>query len=96
MSEIRKTTAGAPGAVVYDITTRIRTTPRGGSANAAPASDQAGITEGARELSRAHTAVQDSRDVRTERVMELRAQIAKGAYQPDAREIAQAILKRGL
>ncbi len=95
MSEIKKTAIASPaGAIVYDISPKIRAA----HTNSATLSraDNAGITEGARELSRARGAVEEARDVRTERVEALRAQIANGAYQPDAREVAQAILRRGL
>ena len=95
MSEIKKTSIASPsGAVVYDIGLRVRA----GSSPAANVAraDNAGITDAARELARARGTVEDAREIRTERVEALRAQISNGAYQPDAREIAQAILQRGL
>lgn len=81
------------GAVVYDIT-RARD-----KAQAAPATAQAdstGISESARELSRAHEAVQASPEIRAERVKALKHQIANGQYNPDPREVAKKILERGL
>lgn len=95
MSELKKLAATTPGgAIVYEMTPRIRSAEQKAPVPLRP--DSAGITDGARELARAHAEVDGARDVRTEKVEALRARIASGSYQPDPREIAQAILKRGL
>jgi flagellar biosynthesis anti-sigma factor FlgM len=95
MSELKKIASATPGgAVVYEIAPRLRIADRNGPVPLRP--DSAGITEGARELARAHAEVDGAREIRSEKVEALRARIASGSYQPDAREIAQAILRRGL
>lgn len=95
MSELKKVTTVSPGgAIVHEMMPRVRPVDRGAPVPFRP--DSAGITEGAREMARAYAAVEGSRDIRTERVDALRAEIVSGHYQPDARQIAQAILKRGL
>lgn len=91
MSNIRKTSGS--GAVIYDLASARE---RAGSPPADHAVDEAGISANARELSRAHTAVEHTPDVRAERVAALRAQIARGDYNPDPREVARKILERGL
>jgi negative regulator of flagellin synthesis FlgM len=94
MAEIRRTPAatGANG-VVYDFAKRARIETNETDSDA-PA-DRVGITESARELSRAHSAVEAAPDVRTERVRALKQQIQNGTYQPDPKEIAKRILDKG-
>ena len=58
--------------------------------------DRAGITANARELNRALNIVVGAPEGRAERVAALREQIANGTYTPDPRDVARAILKRGL
>ncbi|MCC7364555.1 MAG: flagellar biosynthesis anti-sigma factor FlgM [Dehalococcoidia bacterium] len=92
MSEIRKTSGSR--AVVYDIAkARER---KEATATAAQPADATGISEGARELSRAREAVQQAPSERAERIQQLREQIARGEYNPDPREVAKRILERGL
>jgi negative regulator of flagellin synthesis FlgM len=98
MPEIRKSPASvAAGAVIYDIA---QARHRAAETATAPApmsgADAAGISEAARERARALAVVETTPEVRAERVRALRAQIASGQYQPDAREVARAILGRGL
>jgi flagellar biosynthesis anti-sigma factor FlgM len=93
MAGVRKTSSNdGPRGVVYDLhSARVRTAPpeppRG--------TDRSGITEGGRELSRAHTLVEASDEVRAERVRALREKIARGEYKPDPREVARSLLERG-
>jgi len=58
--------------------------------------DSAGFSERACELSRAGAAVQETSEVRAEKIRALRAQIQAGEYRPDPRAIAESILERGL
>ena len=58
--------------------------------------DTAGISEDARELSRAREAVEAAPDVRADRVRSLQQQIRNGNYNPDPREVAKRIMERGL
>jgi negative regulator of flagellin synthesis FlgM len=94
MAEIRRTPAaiGAHG-VVYDFAKRQRIEPA--ESDTEPATDRAGITDSARELSRAHAAAEAAPDVRMERVRALKQQIQNGSYQPDPKEIAKQILDKG-
>ncbi len=71
---------------------------KGNSSTTPPAerADSAGITESARELSRAKEAVEASRDVRAEKVKALKAAIENGTYAPDPEEIARKLLDRGI
>ena len=93
MADIQKAgeTPAAPG-VIYDIARARRRT----TARAAALPDDAVIGDQARELSHAAAVVEAAPEVRTFRVAQLRAEIQKGTYQPDAREIARQILSRGL
>ena len=93
MSEVRKTSS--TGAVVHDIGVA-RARRAAATATATPPSDETGISDGARELSRAREAVEQSSGERLDRVQELRQQIARGEYNPDPREVAKKILERGL
>ena len=94
MGEIRKTgEAVGPMGVVYDFPNGRR---RVVTDEPASAADQASFGEAAREASRALQVVEAAPDVRADRVAELRAKIARGDYQPDAKEIAREILNRGL
>lgn len=93
MTDVRKTSGtDAAQGVVYDLA---RARQRVAEAQAPAATDSAGITENARELSRARAAVEAAPDTRDERVRALRQQIANGTYQPDAKEIAREMLDRG-
>ena len=93
MGEVQKAgeTPVAAG-IIYDITRARRRT----SAPAAAQPDDAVIGDEARELSRAAAMVEAAPEIRAFRVAQLRAEIQKGSYQPDAREIARQILSRGL
>lgn len=93
MSDVRKTSsAGGPRGVIYDFNRARVSAPAAEPAFA----DRAGFSEDARELSRAQSAVENSADVRTARVKALKAQIARGEYRPDPREVARRIIERGL
>lgn len=93
MSDVRKTSsAGGTRGVVYDFNRGRVSAPAAEPARP----DSAGFSEDARELSRAQAAVEGSADVRSARVKALKAQIARGEYQPDPREVARKILERGL
>lgn len=93
MGEVHKTgeTPVTPG-IIHDITRARRRT----GEPAQPPLDDAVIGERAREMSRAATIVETAPDIRAFRVAQLRAQIERGDYEPDAREIARQILSRGL
>lgn len=94
MSEIRKTGRPSSASGVYDFSRTARA-----HAQAVEASgdlDEAPITGEGRELARALTVVKSAGELRAERIAALRAQIANGAYEPDARAIAREILGRGL
>lgn len=93
MAGVRKATGtGAVRGVVYDLATaRQRVTPPA----AADRIDSAGITPEARTLARASEAVDEARDVRSERVRALRQQIQNGTYNPDPAEIARKLVERG-
>ncbi len=94
MGTIRKTSeAGEVHGVIHQFPGgRVKTAKRG----SVEEGDRAGITANARELNRALTIVEGAPDIRTERVAALRAQVANGTYAPDPREVARAILQRGL
>lgn len=95
MSQIRKSSAsGIPG-VVYDMSTYRSRSASAAAASSVEAADQAAVSEGARELSRARAAVEIAADIRPERIQALRVSISEGKYQPDPREIARRILERG-
>lgn len=93
MAGVRKTSGtGAPRGVVHDLAgARQRVMP----AAAVEPVDSAGITPRARTLARALEAVEESSEVRAERVRALRAQIQNGTYNPDPREIARRLVERG-
>ncbi|MGE3076457.1 MAG: flagellar biosynthesis anti-sigma factor FlgM [Dehalococcoidia bacterium] len=93
MAGVKKTSAAnATGGVIYDFSRA-----RGGvvPAERVDRSDSAGITGEARELASALEVVTESEEVRAERVMALKAQIANGTYNPDPREIAKKLVERG-
>jgi negative regulator of flagellin synthesis FlgM len=93
MAEVRKTPgSGAARGVIYDFAAA-RERARAAAPVAAP--DSAGITEGARELARARTAVEDAPDVRAEKLKALKSQIANGQYQPDPLDVARRMLEAG-
>jgi negative regulator of flagellin synthesis FlgM len=58
--------------------------------------DSAGITQNARELAQARTVVEESPEVRAEKVAALKAAIANGTYNADPREIARSLMAKGL
>ncbi len=91
MPNIRKTSGSR--AVIYDLTAARE---RGATPAKTHSTDEAGISEDARALSRARAEVANAPDVRAARVAELREQIARGEYRPDPHEVARKILERGL
>jgi len=92
MAEVRKSSAtDSTRGVVYDLVKRQRVA----GPDLAETVDSAGITDGARELNRAHEIVKGAPEVRTERVRALKHQVQNGTYQPDPREVAREILERG-
>ncbi len=81
MSDPKKPAGGTPvQGVVYDISAARR---------------RAAARAAARELSHALLAVEDSPEMRAEKVRALRAQIANGTYRPDPRDVARHMLERG-
>jgi negative regulator of flagellin synthesis FlgM len=94
MSQVRKTSgSSSTQGVIHDLAERRRQVESADSA--AKGADQAGVSESARELARAHGVVEASPDVRADRVAELKAQITNGTYNPDPREVAKKLLERG-
>ena len=93
MAGVRKTSSSdGPRGVVYDLhSVRARPAPP----EPARGVDRSGITDGGRELSRAHSAVEASDEVRAARVRAIREMIARGEYNPDPREVARSLLDRG-
>jgi flagellar biosynthesis anti-sigma factor FlgM len=89
MTGVRKT--GGPRGVAFDPVPLRGPRP----APAPEPADRAGITDEARELSRALEAVQAAPEVRTPRIAALRRAIAEGRYRPDPREIARTLMERG-
>jgi negative regulator of flagellin synthesis FlgM len=59
------------------------------------AMDEAGISERARELSRANDMVAASPEERALRVQALRAAVQNGKYRLDAEEVARKLLEHG-
>ena len=57
--------------------------------------DSAGLSDTARELSSALCMVEESPEVRAEKIAALKAQIAAGTYNPDPREVARKLIERG-
>ncbi|MEX0781798.1 MAG: flagellar biosynthesis anti-sigma factor FlgM [Dehalococcoidia bacterium] len=93
MSQVRKTSSTSPAHGPIDLAERRR---QAESAEpSAKSADQARVSESARELARAHGAVEASPEVRAERVAQLKAQIADGNYNPDPKEVAKKLLERG-
>jgi len=70
-------------------------TPPGGVRDTGGA-DTAAITADARRVNDAAPVIEGSPEVRTDRVLQLKAAIADGAYESDAREVARRLLARGL
>jgi negative regulator of flagellin synthesis FlgM len=66
------------------------------SAAAIRSADTTGTTNAARELARARESVEESPEVRSEKVKALKAAIADGTYEPDPEQIARKLLDRGL
>ena len=93
MAAVRKTSGpGATRGVVYDFQkakTSVSTAER------VERSDSSGITEEARELSAALHVVEETEEVRAEKVRALREAIANGTYNPDPREVARKLVERG-
>lgn len=93
MAGVRKASgAGAPRGVVYDFP---KSRVNSATAERAERTDSSGITGEARELAGALQAVEESEEVRAEKVRALREQIANGTYNPDPREIARKLVERG-
>lgn len=83
-----------PGAVIYEFR---RSSAGTKIARLAPsAGDAAAITDKARHVGKASTVVENSTEIRPDRVRELKAAIAGGTYQADDREVAKKLLARGL
>ena len=95
MSQIRKSSSAGPTGAVYDMS-QYRTRTASAAAQGVEATDQAAVSDSARELSKARGVVESSADVRTGLIESLRLSIAEGKYQPDPREIARKIMERGL
>jgi negative regulator of flagellin synthesis FlgM len=93
MAGVRKSSGtSAPRGVVYEFPAA-RTT--AATAERVERVDSAGITDQARELAGALQAVEESAEVRAEKVRALKEQIANGTYNPDPREIAKKLVERG-
>ena len=93
MAGVKKTSgASAARGVVYDLSKS-----RAGAATVerAERADSTGMSDEARELASALHIVQESEEVRAERVRALKAQIANGTYNPDPQEIARKLVERG-
>ena len=58
-------------------------------------SDSVEISDAARSLAGARSAVTHAPDVRAERVAELKAAIANGTYAVDSRQLARSLLRAG-
>jgi negative regulator of flagellin synthesis FlgM len=59
-------------------------------------SDKVELSSKAQELNRITKAVEESSDVRAERVAELKAKVAQGEYKPDSRETAANMLREDM
>lgn len=93
MAGVKKTSgASAAGGVIYEFS---RARAGAVAAERLERSDSSGITGEARELASALEIVTESEEVRAERVLALKAQIANGTYNPDPREIAKKLVERG-
>ena len=55
--------------------------------------DSVSLSEAARSLASARSAVADASDVRTDRVAQIKAAIASGTYAVDSRQLARAMVK---
>lgn len=95
MSQIRKSSSVGPSGAVYDFG-QYQARVSSPAAQAVDASDKAGISQSARELSRARAEVIAASETRAALVQELKQSVADGSYNPDPREIARQILQRGL
>ena len=92
MASVRKTSGpSAARGVVYDFQKRAAVT----TVDRVDRADSAGITGSARELSAALRIVEESDEVRAEKVRVLREAIANGTYNPDPREVAKKLVERG-
>jgi flagellar biosynthesis anti-sigma factor FlgM len=91
MHEMRVRNAGA----ATPITPIAGHTRPAGAADAVDDSDEAGISERARELGRALEAVEASPADRELRIKALRASIQNGTYRLDAGEVARRLLDNG-
>ena len=96
MSQIRKSSAVGPNGAVYDLGQYRARLSGSSAAQTVEASDQAAVSEGARELMRARAAVQTAPELRANLIKQLKLSIAEGSYNPDPREIARHSLERGL
>ncbi len=68
----------------------------GGASGASRRTDRVTVSEGAREFARIMDAVQQSPDVRSERVQALRDRIEGGSYVVDYNGLAALLADRGL
>jgi flagellar biosynthesis anti-sigma factor FlgM len=93
MAGVRKTSGpSAARGVVYDFQ---KSKASISSADRLERSDSAAVTEHARELASALRVVEESEEVRAEKVRALKAAIANGTYNPDPREVARKMVERG-
>jgi flagellar biosynthesis anti-sigma factor FlgM len=93
MAGVKKTSGASDArAVVHDFSKARSQATTGDGVELA---DSSGSTPAARELSAAHQIVEETDEIRAERVRALKEQIAKGTYHPDPREIARKLLERG-
>ena len=93
MAGVRKTSGpSAARGVVYDFQKARASI---ATADRVERSDSSGITEQARELASALKVVEESEELRSERVRALKEAIANGTYNPDPREVARKLVERG-
>jgi len=70
--------------------------PQEGTAPVPETTDKVRISDRSREIAHAQEVVRSTPEVRSDKVAELKAKIASGAYQVDASQVAEAILKGSL
>ena len=98
MAGVRKASGpgAAPGvAATLSVADDSQTAQEGTSLIGGACTDSAGITDTAREPSSALHVVEESEEVRAERIRALREQIANGTYNPDPHEVARKLLEHG-
>ena len=92
MAGVKKTSGASDArAVVHDFS---KARPQAKSGDSVECADTSG-TPAERELAAARRIVEETDEIRAERVRALKEQIAKGTYHPDPREIARKLLERG-